>query len=134
VGEVLTVGAERMRVDDVTGAGAIVSRAWAGSVLAAHPISTAVYAPRTLTVERAQCGSTAASHADGATVSVHTPPALVRDLTIAETLNRLAQESSSYARVIGSAEAARNASGRGLAELREQVRTAHGRGVRTAAI
>lgn len=133
-GEIVTVGAERMLVTDTTATTLIVERAWSGSTLAAHTTGAAVYAPRTLTVERAQLGTTGAAHSSGATVRRHTPPPLVQQLTIAETLNSLAQEQSGYARTVGTGEALRNASGRGLAELRGQVRRAHGRKGRTVAV
>lgn len=143
-GETLRLGSELVRVDTVTAAGATVQRAYAGTVLAAHAIAVTVEAPRTLTVERGACGSTAATHADGLTVARHRPPGLVRDLAIAEALNTLAQETSSYARTIGSGDTMRGGGqpgrggaglpGTGLPGLREQVRAAHGRGVRTAAI
>jgi hypothetical protein len=133
-GEMLTVDAERMLVEDVTATTVIVERASAGSALAAHTTSTAVYAPRTLTVDRAQLGSTATAHSDETTVYRLAPPSLVVDLVIGEALDTLAQESSSYARTIGAAEFARTATGRGLAGLRKLVRDAHGRGLRTRAI
>jgi hypothetical protein len=134
VGEILTVGTERMRVENL-GQGVVqVERAWGGSTLAVHGIGAAIYAPRTLTVERGACGSTAISHSSGAAVLRHVPPGLIRQLAVAEALNTLAQESSSYARAIGSGESARNASGAGLMTLRAQVRDTHGRTMRLAAI
>jgi hypothetical protein len=59
---------------------------------------------------------------------------LVQQLTIAETLNSLAQEGSGYARTIGAGEAIRPASGAGLAQLRKQVFAAHGRPPRARAV
>lgn len=133
-GEVITIDAERMLVTDLTATTLIVERAWSGSTLAAHTTGATVYAPRTLTVERAQCGTTAASHSLGATVYRHTPPPLVRQLTIAETLVALAREQSAYARTVGAGEATRNASGGDLADLRKAVYRAHGRKARKAAV
>lgn len=133
-GEVITIDSERMLVTDTTATTLIVERAWSGSVLAAHTTGATVYAPRTLTVERAQRGTSAASHSLAATVYRHTPPPLVTQLTIAETLNSLAQEGSAYARTIGSGEGVQAASGRGLADLRKQVKAAHGRKARHRAV
>jgi hypothetical protein len=134
LGEVITIDSERMLIVDIAGSTLIVQRGWSGSTLAAHSSGTTVYAPRTLTVERGACGTTAATHSNGTTVYVHVVPPLVRQLAVAETLNALAQESSGYARTIGAGEAVRNASGQGLAVLRCQVRDAHGRTARKAAI
>jgi hypothetical protein len=134
VGEVVQVDGEQMLVASTTPAGAVVERAYAGTVLAAHAPAAVVYARRALTVARGQCGSTPAAHTSGATVYRLTPPGLVVELAIAEALNTLAQEGASYARTVGSGDSARNASGAGLAALREQVRAVHGRGVRHRAI
>jgi len=133
-GEVLTVDSERMLVTDLTATTLIVERAWSGSVLAAHTTGATVYAPRTLTVERGQRGTTAAAHDTAATVYRHTPPPLVVQLTIAETLVALAREQSAYARTVGSGDATRNASGGDLNDLRKQVYRAHGRKGRKAAV
>ncbi len=133
-GEVITVDAERMLVSDLTSTMLIVERAWSGSQLAAHTSGAGVYAPRALTVERGALGTTAASHASSATVYRHTPPPLVTQLNVAETLVALARERSSYARTVGSGEAIRNASGGDIADLRKQVFRAHGRKGRKAAV
>lgn len=134
VGEVITIDAERMLITDIAGSTLIVERGWSGSTLAAHSLGAAVYSPRTLTVSRGQCGTTAATHSNGAVVYVHTPPPLVRQLCIAETLNALAQEQSGYARTIGGGDFAREAGGRGLNGLRKQVQNAHAGGLRKNAI
>lgn len=133
-GEVLTVDAERMLVNDLTSTTLIVERAWSGSVLATHTTGATVYAPRTLTVERGVLGTTAATHTISTTVYRHTPPPLVTELTIAETLVALARERSSYARTIGIGEAIRNASRTDIVDLRKQVYAAHGRKARKAAV
>lgn len=82
-GEVITLDAERMLVLDVAGNTLIVKRAWDGTVLATHTGST-IYAARQYTVDRAACGSTAASHTNGVTVRQHVIPAAVEALTMAE--------------------------------------------------
>jgi hypothetical protein len=127
--ETLLLDAERMLIVDIAGNNLIVKRAWDGSVLAAHTGST-IYAPRALTVTRAQLGTTAATHNNGATIYRHAPPALVRRLAIAETQVALMQEDAAYARTVGSGDATRVASAGQLNALREDVYTAHGRKVR----
>jgi hypothetical protein len=134
VDEVILIDSERMLVVDVAGTVLTVRRAWDGSVLATHAANADIYAPRTLTVTRGALGTTAASHLNAAAIQVQTFPGLVRDLNIAEAMNTLIQESSAYAREIGSGENTREASGRGLKSLREDVYTSHGRKIRMAAI
>lgn len=82
-GDVITLDAERMLILDVAGNTLIVKRGWDGTVLAAHTGST-IYAPRSYTVDRGACGSTAASHTDGVTVYRHVVPSAVEALTLAE--------------------------------------------------
>jgi hypothetical protein len=132
--EVILIDSERMLVVDVAGSVLTVKRAWDGSVLATHAGSADIYAPRTLTVQRGALGTTAATHLDAATVYRYAPPPLVRDLNIAEAMSTLLQEISGYAREVGSGENSREASGRGLKSLREDVYVAHGRKARMAAI
>ena len=133
VGETLLLDSERMLVVDAAGNSLTVKRAWDGTVLAAHT-GSAIFAPRSLTVTRGALGTTAATHADTTAVTRHAVPPLVRQLVIAETVNALQQEGSAYARVVGSGEGQREAAGRGLADLRDQVRTRYGRKARTRVV
>lgn len=127
VGELLLVGAERMLVVDIAGNSLIVKRAFDGSTLASHSSGTDVYASRTLTVTRGVLGTTAAAHDDAATVYLHRPPGLVVALATGEAVNLLQQESAGYARTVGTGENQREATGRGLRQLRADAVTAHGR-------
>lgn len=83
IGETITLDAEQMLVVDITGNTLIVKRAFNGSVLAAHTGST-IYAPRSFTVTRGQCGSTATAHTSGVSVGLHIIPGAVQALTFAE--------------------------------------------------
>jgi hypothetical protein len=134
IGEQLLIDAERMVVDDIAADRLIVRRAQDGSTLAAHNAGATIYAPRGLTVVRGACGTTAAAHADGAELAVHAPPGPVRTLAIAETLWALQQETSGYARVIGSGEAARQASATGIKGLRAEVYAGYGRKARKGVV
>jgi hypothetical protein len=133
-GEVLTIDGERMLVTAATATTVTVERAWSGSVLAAHALGATVYAPRSLTVHRGQLGTTAATHADTTAVYRHTPPPLVRTLTVAEALVALQREQSGYARTVGADGADRAASGGDLRDLRDQVYWAHGRTFRKGVV
>lgn len=133
VGEVLLLDTEQMLVTDVTGGIATVKRAWNGTVLGVHTNAT-VNAYRVLSVLRGQLGTTAASHSSGASVAKHYPPGLVRDLNIAASLDRVMQETSAYARTVGSGESAHPAPGAGLADLWAQATTTFGRKARIRAI
>jgi len=133
-GEMILIDGERMLVQDRVGTALYVTRAIDGSVLAAHAIGAAVYAYRTLVVERGMCGTTAAIHLAGADITTYVPPAPIEGLVVAEALNQIAQENSAYARVIGAGEGQREARGAGLADKRKRVRTEFGRRVRMGAI
>lgn len=126
-GDLIAVGAERMRVDAVQGTTIVVSRAWDGSPLAAHSVGASVYAPRLLTVARGAVGSTPTSHLDGATVSVWHVPDLIEEFCAAEALNAVAQKRASYARVSGSGDNERETSVRGLADVRDRALALYGR-------
>jgi hypothetical protein len=130
VGEVITIGTERMLVVDRYTATVIVQRAWSGSVLATHSSGDTIRAYRTLTVARGQVGTTAANHNADTDIAIFTPPPLVRDLTIAEALVGLAREQSGYARTVGAGEATRNAASTDINDLRRDVFAAHGRKAR----
>jgi hypothetical protein len=138
VDEVLLVESERMLVVDIAGNTLTVQRAWDGTVLAAHAAGVDIYAPRTLTVQRGALGTTAATHADASSVVRWDPPGLVRDLVIAETLNRVTNELAGYARTrragggLSSNDQALVA--RDLPALRQQVYNAHGRKARTRGV
>lgn len=98
VDEILLVESERMLIVDIAGNTLTVIRAWDGSTIAAHTAGVDIYAARTLTVTRGALGTTAATHANGTALYRWDPPGLVRDLTIAEAINRLLQEQAGYAR------------------------------------
>ena len=133
VGEVLLLNAEKMLIVDIAGNNLIVKRAWDGSVLAAHTNST-IYAPRTLLVERGALGTTAAAHSTATAINRHVVPGLIRLLAIAEALSSIQQEGAAYGRVVGSGESAREASGKGLGDLRAQAYASFGRKARIRAI
>lgn len=125
-GESLMLDAEQMLVTDVSGNNVIVKRAQGGTVLAIHT-GSAISASRTLTVVRGAAGSTAATHLINAPMTKLQAPALVRSLALAEAIDTVLQEAAGYARVVGTGETARPASGGGLDPLRAQVYAAHGR-------
>jgi hypothetical protein len=134
VDEVLLIESERMLVVDIAGNTLTVQRAWDGTVLAAHAAGVDIHAARTLTVTRGALGTTAATHTDEAPVVRWDPPGLIRDLVIAEALNRVTNELAGYARTrragggLSSNDQALVA--RDLPALRQQVYDAHGRKAR----
>jgi hypothetical protein len=133
-GEIILIDAEKMLVTDVVGNNLIVQRPVDGSVLATHAQNADVYALTGMEVGRAQFGSTLALHLNGATIYRHVIPALINDLNVAEALTQLSQESAGYGRVVGSGENAREASGKGLADLRKQAVLEFGRRPRQRAV
>jgi hypothetical protein len=133
IDEVLLLESERMLVVDIAGNNLTVKRAWDGSPLAAHT-SSDVYTLTGVELDRAAAGTTLAAHSSSATIYRYKPPPLLRTLAVAESMNILLQEGSGYARVVGSGESQREASGRGLRELREQALTVYGRQARKRAV
>ncbi|MEV7154909.1 hypothetical protein AB0N77_09820 [Streptomyces misionensis] len=133
-GEVVLIDAEKMLIEDIAGNQLIVRRAWDGSTIAAHTSGTAIYSPRTLVVTRGALGTTASAHATAAVIYQWTPPGGIRQLCIAETVTDLLQGRSGYARTAGAGENEREASGRGLADLRNSAYTTYGRKARTRGV
>lgn len=140
VGEVLLIGAERMKIIENNGTDLTVIRAYDGSTLAAHSIGAGLFAYRTLTVERGALGSTAATHSISTAVTKWAVPDLVHDLAKAEAITRLEQEFSAYGARVYSDEAERDSSGtevvagRGLTDLRKACARRYKRKFRKAAI
>jgi hypothetical protein len=134
LGEVLLIDSERLLIEDITGNVVTVRRAWDGTLLATHTTATTLYAYRLLTVARGQLGTTAATHSNSAPVSRHRPPGLIRDLCIAESVNRVLQETSGYARTVGEGGEARPAPGVALADLWDEAVTRYGRKARIRAV
>lgn len=132
-GEEILVDAERMLVRDVAGDNIIVQRAISGSTLAAHT-TAAIFWSRSFTLQRAALGTTAASHLDNAQVYVYEPPAPIEQLNIAYALDQRAQESSAYARTVGTGDAERQAGGGGIKALEDRVYFAYGRKLRHRAV
>ncbi|KOG21803.1 hypothetical protein [Streptomyces viridochromogenes] len=138
VDEVILIESERMLIVDIAGNNLTVIRAWDGSVLAAHTAGVDIYASRTLTVTRGALGTTAATHSNGASVVRWDPPGLVRDLVIAEVINRVTNEQAGYARTrrtsggLSSNDQAKTA--RDLPALREQTYNACGRKARIRSV
>ncbi|MFD0053039.1 hypothetical protein ACFVHR_04845 [Streptomyces sp. NPDC127168] len=132
VDETLLIGGERCRITDIAGDTLVVERAVDGSTLAAHTAGATLYAPRALTVTRGALGTTAAAHDQGAPVWRWEPPGLVRDLTIANAMNRVLQEQAGYARTSKTSSGAKSTSVEVLSldSLRTQVYDAHGRKAR----
>lgn len=134
VDEIILIDSERMLVVDVAGSVLTVIRAWDGSVLATHAGSADIYAPRTLTVTRGVLGTTADTHSTATAITKHVVPGPVRQLTVAEVLNALMQETSGYARMIGGLESQKELLPRGLTDLRMQVYATYGRKARSRVI
>lgn len=132
-GEVVVLDQERMLILQITGGVATVRRGFDGTVLAAHS-GAAVYAGRQLSVIRAELGTAAGSYSAPAAVYKHRVPALVRDISIGESVNQALQEGAGYARTVGSGEGQMPAPGVGLADKWDEAMTAYGRKARSGAI
>lgn len=123
-GELIRIGAERMRIVEHTAAALIVERAVDASVLLDHAIGAAVYAHRAYVVERGLLGTTAAAHNIGTDVRRHRPPGDVATLVVEEVLWSLQNEESAMARTIGQGDNARQVTASSIKDRREQVAAA----------
>lgn len=137
--EIIRIGAERLLVVDVVGNNLTVIRAYDGSLLAAHAAGAAIFAPRTLMVQRGALGTTAAAHALGVTVNVWDPPSGIEQLTTAEAIHELMQEQTGWFRTMSASSnfggtAKRAATIEALMDLRQQVYREYGRKARTRTI
>lgn len=131
--EELILDSERIWVRDIVGNNLIIKRAVSGSILAAHT-GVPIQWSRTAIVERGVLGTTAAAHTAGTRVYFAKPPSLVEQLNVAYALDQRAQETSGYARSVGSQESEREYMGKGIKELEKAVAAAYGRQVRHRAI
>lgn len=134
IDEMIQIDSERMLIVDITGNTATVKRAWDGSVLAVHSTNAHIYAFRTLTVQRGQLGTIAATHLNGAPASIHRVPSLVHDLALAEATNTVLQQTGGYSDPQGEGGGAISGLGSGLADLWDETETAYGRKARKRAI
>jgi len=123
VDEIILIDGEKMLIVDIAGNNLIVERNYDGSILAAHTSGTVVYLPRRLKVKRAVLGTTAATHVNGSSIYRLSPPGLIKSLCIAEAMNIIGQEKSSYSRSIGSGDNLRELQGRGLNDIRKAAMT-----------
>lgn len=132
VDETILIDGERMLIVDIAGDTLVVERAVDGSTLATHTTGATLYAARALTVTRGALGTTAATHSSDSSVHRWDPPGLVRDLTIANTLNRILQEQAGYARTSKTSTGAKSTSVEVLSldSLRTQTYDALGRKAR----
>jgi len=95
-----------------------VIRAYDGSTLAAHTDDDAIHIKRSLTVERAVNGTTAASIADNAAVSKYEPPFEIVEWCIQEVIATIHQETGGMGRSVGAGDGAREVTGRELSDMR----------------
>lgn len=130
---VLLLDSERMLIVDIAGNNLTVKRAWDGTSLAAHT-GSAIWTLTGVQLARAQLGTILAVHLNTAPIYKWRVPGPVRDLTIAEAANTFEQESSAYARTIGSDTAQRPGAGVGLPDIRDRVYASHGRKMRLGVI
>jgi hypothetical protein len=125
VNEEILIDAEWMLIQAISGNNLIVRRAWDGSVLATHSPGV-ISARRSLTVVRGATGTTAATHSNGAALSVFSVPRLIGDLALAEAAVQVLQET-------GGGENASNL-GAGLADKWDEAKSAYRRGPRMRVI
>lgn len=134
IDEIIQIDSERMLIVDISGNTATVIRAWDGTVLATHNTGVHIYALRNLTVMRGQLGTAPATHSIGTAASVYHVPDLIRDLNIAEAVNRVNQEVGGYSDPEGEGASAVHGLGSSLADLWDEAETTFGRKARIRVI
>lgn len=135
LGEVIMIDGEKMYVTDTSGpTNLVVKRAWDGTPLAAHTGGATIYAARQLTVQRGAVGTTAASHSTSAPILEYDPPALIRQLNVAQAVVNLTMTRAGYPSPTGRRSQAMGVAGErsatapsDLSELWERAETAHRR-------
>ena len=120
-GEIIMVDSEQMLVESSTATVLTVTRAYNGSVLAAHSNDTAVQIARTLTIERGINGTTAVTHSNATVIYVYEPPFDIVDLCIAESLAFHAQHGAKWGRTVGPGEGGFEFKTRALGDIRNKV-------------
>jgi hypothetical protein len=85
-GELIQVGSEMMQVVSIAGNVLTVERGTQGTVLASHTAADDVYSPRTATIVRGMCGTTAATHLISTPILVHDVPGNIRQLCVVMSL------------------------------------------------
>jgi hypothetical protein len=134
VGETLLIDSERLYIRDTTATTLVVDRAQDGTAVAAHSSGADIYAYRTLTVTRGALGTTAAGHADAATLTYHQPPGPVEQLVIARTTAAIGSEAAGYASDSGGSDSSRRLRSDLLDGLADEVRLLYGRHLRHRAV
>lgn len=131
--EIILLDAERMKIIDIAGNNLIVRRAFDGTVLADH-IGSTIYVARRFVVLRGQLGSTAAAHNLNDPMNIQVYPGPIQEVSLAETVVMLEQNSSAYARTVGAGDNQREAPGLGLEDARAKAVRDCGRKSRLRAI
>lgn len=132
-GGMILIDSERMLIESISSNTLTCVRAYDGSVLASHSITTAVHAFRTMTITRAVNGTTAATHANATAVSKYVPPMDVQEACVAMALAGYAQEQAHWGRSVGGGEGSFEMNGRSLKGLVEELAQSYKR-VRVGAI
>lgn len=120
-GEVILVDSERMYIESVSTNDLTVIRAYDGSTLADHNDDTQIYTFRTLTIERGNNGTTAATHANATAISVYEPEFDISEHCLALTLARIAQGEAMWGRSVGTGEGAREFNARNLQAIHKEI-------------
>lgn len=134
-GETLLIESERVRVIDIAGNILTVKRAVDGSVLDDHAAS-AIYAQRTLVVERGVYGTTLATHSTSADVQRFIYPPLISQLARGYAVVALLGEESGFARTVTRSETTsdRISYARSIQLLEQQVEARYARRGRVRAV
>ena len=125
-GEHIAIGGETVCIEDTYDNTLIVTRAVRGSKLADHAAGASIRKQDEYTITRAALGSQAASIAADDPVYVWQPPATVKELAIAETLQAMQHQGNAYLSSFGGTDSSSSKSKKlnssPLGDLRDRVR------------
>ena len=120
-GEFITVDSEVMEVVAIASNTLTVRRAQDGSTLATHTNGAGISAPRLLTVVRAASGSTAASHTAAAAITRNSPEPKIVEWCVAEVLVLIGQERAGFSMTVGEGDTQQEATGAQFGKLRKEA-------------
>ena len=132
-GETLLLDNERMNIIDISANILTVRRAWDGTVLQVHS-GARIYAGRQLTVTRGDLGTTAATHANNATININVVPAAVRDYALALALVQVLDETGGFTDAQGSGSSRISGIGKSLGDKLDYVVTKYARKARKRSV
>lgn len=126
-GEVATINSERTLIESIASNVWTVERAYDGSVLAAHGDAQDIYVPRTLTVTRAENGTTATVHDTTTVINKYAPPGDIVQYVRAKAIAIHEQDKSGWTGQVGGPDGAIETKMFGIWSMKKSLIEKYGR-------